>query len=238
MKIERIDYINMDQSADRNKVFLKTLKNFGVDMSIVHRYAGHDVRNYSGIEEFIKAAEKAYPCFRSLRNYDRAGNLGLLWSTLGILHVVREKGQISLTCHDDMLIRHPLNIYNELLEAIPSHNFQCLQIQNCERYPYASNDSMRIHMEKQKKMCPEIWENFRCAGDAMFIISPAGADVMISAINQESDVALEGLIEGTLIPQNIDGCYAIVDSHRYYRHAGLPSEIEYLDKLYGYETYL
>ena len=236
MKIERIDYINMDRSVNRHKLFLETLKNLGVDMSIVHRYAGHDVRDYSGIEAFRAAAEKAHPCFKSLRNYDRAGNTGFLWSTLGILHVVRARGQISLTCHDDTLIRHPLNVYNELLDKIPSHNFKCLQIQNCENYPYASNDPIRTHWEKQRQVCPEIWENFRCAGDTMFILSPAGADVIISAINQEPTENLEGLVERILLPQNIDGCYALVDSHRYYKHAGLSSDIQYLDQLHGYEV--
>ena len=236
MRIERIDYINMDRSMDRNKVFLETLKNFGVDISIVHRYAGPDVRDYSGIKEFIEAAEKAYPCFKSLENSDRAGNAGFLWSTLGILHVVRENGQISLTCHDDTLIRYPLNVYNEFLDKIPSHNFKCLQIQNCERYSYPPNAPIRIHMEKQRKVCPEIWENFRCAGDRMFIISPTGADMMIAAINQGPTESLEDLVEETLLPQNIDGCYALVDSHKYYKHAGLPSEIQYLDQLHGYKA--
>lgn len=230
MKIQRIDYINLDRSIERNKAFLENLRDLGVDMSIVHKFSGYDVRDFQDIADLAEFASRKFPEFENLVvDYNRAGTLGFLLSTWAILHVIKESNQISLVCHDDVLLKYHLDVYNALLGKLPSDNFKCLQIGNCE-----VNDHHRpftiSHMENQKKICPEIWENFRAAGDTSLIISPAGADLLIGAIKKTPGTALEGLVE-ELIPLNIKGCYTVVDAYNYYGWVHGRSDMQYLNKI-------
>ena len=64
MKIERIDYYNLDRSVQRNNDFLENLRNLEVDMSIVHRYSAHDIRDFSGVADFHAAAKRDHPNFK------------------------------------------------------------------------------------------------------------------------------------------------------------------------------
>ena len=71
-------------------------------------------------------------------------------------------------------------------------------------------------MRNQEKIHPEIWKNFRAAGDTIFIISPAGAKMSIQAMDEKPNMNFEGVVEDVLLPRNIPGCYAVVHQHDYF----------------------
>jgi hypothetical protein len=216
MKIERIDYYNLDRSVRRNNDFLENLRNLEVDMSMVHRYSAHDVRDFSGVADFHAAAKRDHPNFKfSDALGKKSGTLGYMWSVRSVLSIVKESGQISIVCQDDAHITRPIADYNALLDKIPDDDFKYLQIGNCENNAIHQPRTIP-HMRNQEKIHPEIWKNFRAAGDNLFIISPAGAKMSIQAMDEKPNMNFEGVVEQVLLPRNIPGCYAVVHQHDYY----------------------
>ena len=210
MKIERIDYINLDRRPDRNTFFRKHLEILGTDMSIVHRFSGYDVRDFRGIDDFRSEAKKDFP--RVVRvNRIPAGNLGYLWSIRSVLHIIQKSRCISMMFSDDNYIRHPLSDFNDLLKKIPSEHFKCLQLHWCD--VEKCGEEILLHAKNQKTLlgCPEIYRNFRSAGENINILSPAGATLFLQEMDKMPASNLEAVIGKGLLPRNIPGCYSIVN---------------------------
>lgn len=210
MKIERIDYINLDRRPDRNAFFRKHLKVLNTDMSIVYRFPGKDVRNFDGIADFRNAARRDFPTWENLDQIE-VGSLGYLWSIRSILRTLEKSGSISMMFSDDNYIKRPISDFNRLLKKIPAETFKCLQVhwcavENCD-------EETILHAETQQTVegCPEIYRNFRSAGDNINIISPAGANLLLQGMDEMPTFNLEGVIEKALLPRNVPGCYSIVN---------------------------
>lgn len=228
--IQRIDYINLDRSTERNATFLEALEQLGTDMSMVHRYSGYDRRDYASTDDFIGTLGKAYPHFKKAPIYEhRIGEYGLIASAQSVLQRVKESGQISLVCHDDVQLLRPLSDFDALVGKVISDDFKCIQIENCENCE-DNPPSVVERMATQRKVCPELYENFRAAGEACLILSPAGAELLLQAMCDCPSEPLEGVIERELIPQNVPGCYSVVNRLGYFNFFAGYSDISAVTK--------
>lgn len=212
MQIEKIYYINLNRSQERNRVFRENMQKIEIDMSIVHRNPGHDVRDYKNFNDFKTDIQSSQPDWNPvLKSF---GNLGFLWSIREILKLIIETQCISMMLWDDVMLKRPLNDFNRLLSFIPPKDFKCLQVYYCEPDPQGFYP-IDIHAKTQKKFHKEIWKNFRGAGDNCNVFSPAGAHLYLQVMNQYPNGSLEGLVGKFLMHQHHSGIYAVVEKDKY-----------------------
>lgn len=231
MELERIYYISIKRS-ERNALFRKNFEAHGIDLSIVERHEGHDVRDYENRDDFFEDARRAHPDWNVHLNYDKPAYTGLLWAIRDILKDIQKRGYISMMVWDDTYINCPLETFNALLNELPASGFKCLQIYYCDPYK-GQPDFVVERARNQKKITPRIYENFRGAGDNCTIISPTGAKIMLEAMQEMLQKGLEGVVGHVLLPQNIPGCYSVVDPKLYLSIVHLPSDLGRINNLFS-----
>ena len=231
MGLERIYSISIERS-ERNSLFLKSLEFHGIDLSIDERHEGHDVRDYENRNDFFEDAKRAHPDWNVHLNYNKPAYTGLLWSIRDILKDIQKRGYISMMVWDDTHINCSLETFNKLLNELPASGFKCLQIYYCD--PYSGHPDFIVkHARNQKKITPRIYENFRTAGDNCTILSPAGAKMMLEAMQEMPQKGLEGVVAQVRLPRNIRGCYSVVDPKLYLSLVHLPSDLDSINNLFS-----
>ena len=229
MELKRIYYVSIKRSQ-RNSLFRKNLELRGIDLSIVERHEGHDVRDYENRDDFFEDAKCVHPDWNVQFDYFKPARMGLLWTIRDILKDIQKRGCVSMMIWDDMRINCPLETFNALLNELPASGFKCLQIYYCD--PYKGPDFVLEHARNQKKITPRIYENFRGAGDNCTIISPAGAKMIFEAMQELPRTGLEGVVVRKLLDRKIQGCYSVADQELYVSVVCLPSDLDSIDNLF------
>ena len=110
--IQKIVYMNLDRSIDRNAWFLENMELAGVPMEIVQRVPSRDWQDYDSVEDTLHQMNKEsgyaphiliskHRCTEDNKVPYLRGQTAYLWTVSDVLNSIIDSDAITLVLHDD-----------------------------------------------------------------------------------------------------------------------------------------
>ena len=197
MGLDRIVYINLEKSPERNEAFIEHMSQVDGAMDILERFNAHDGRDYDSQESVVDAAVTDgldfYTAFK-LPKYAWVGRgtLACFWSYFSILRTAIDRGETTLVLYDDRPLVQPA-VFRNPPRSIPELN-EVLAILEIEPVPFRALQLAWGYREEPERTLsenpilpkyPDITFNFNGWGDSHNIYSPVGAQWFIDEWTRE-----------------------------------------------------